>query len=52
MRYAIHIPPDTKDLTINLTMVAYGDGQIAIAFAQANNSDLLLAVKRLVDTMD
>ena len=25
MRYAIHIPPNTKDLAINLAMVAYGN---------------------------
>ena len=27
MHYEIHIPPDTKDLAINLTMVVYGNRQ-------------------------
>ena len=27
MRYTINIPPNTKDLTINQTMVAYGNRQ-------------------------
>ena len=27
MRYAIYMPPDTKDLVINQTMVAYGNRQ-------------------------
>ena len=50
MRYAIYIPPNTKDLAINLTMVAYGNRQNATAFARANNSDLLRALKHLMDT--
>ena len=43
MGYAICIPPNTNDLAINQTMVAYGNRQnaIAIAIARANNSDLL-----------
>ena len=41
MRYAIYMPPNTKDLAINQTMVAYGNRQNATAFARANNSDLL-----------
>ena len=39
MRYAIYMPPNTKDLAMNQTMVAYGNRQNAIAFARANNSD-------------
>ena len=35
---AIHLPPNTKDLAINLAMVAYGKRQNAIMFARANNS--------------
>ena len=27
MRYAIYMPPNTKDLAINQTMVAYGNRQ-------------------------
>ena len=33
MRYAIYMPPNTKDLAINQTMVAYGNWQSATAFA-------------------
>ena len=43
MRYAIYMPPNTKDLAINQTVVADGNRQYAIAFARANNSYLLLA---------
>ena len=50
MRYAIHIPLDTKDLAINLTMVAYGNRQNAITFTRANNSDLLRALKHFMET--
>ena len=50
MRYAIYIPPNTKDLTINLTKVAYGNRQNAITFAWANNSDLLRALKHFMET--
>ena len=50
MRYPISIPPNTKDLTIELTMVAYGNQQNAIKFARANNYDLLRALKHLMET--
>ena len=50
MCYAIYIPPNTKDLAINLTMVAYGNRQKVIAFARANNSDLLRALNYLMKT--
>ena len=33
MRYAIYMPPNTKDLAINQTTVAYGNRQNATAFA-------------------
>ena len=47
MRSAIYMPPNTKDFAINLTVVAYENRQNAIAFARANNSDLLRALKHL-----
>ena len=50
MRYAIYMPLNAKDLTIELTMVAYGNRQNATKFARANNSDLLRAVKHLIET--
>ena len=50
MRYAIYMPPNTKDLAINHTMVAYGNRQNATAFARANNSDLLRSLKHLIET--
>ena len=50
MRYAIYMPPNTKDLAINQTMVAYGNRQNATAFARANNSDLLRSLKHLMET--
>ena len=50
MRYAIYMPPNTKDLAINQTMVAYGNRQSATAFARANNSDLLRSLKHLMET--
>ena len=50
MRYAIFMPPNTKDLAINQTMVAYGNRQNATAFARANNSDLLRSLKHLMET--
>ena len=50
LRYAICMPPNTKDLTINQTMVAYGNRQNATAFAPANNSDLLRSLKHLMET--
>ena len=49
MRYAIYLPTNTKDLVINLTMVAYGNRQNAITFTRANNSDLMLALKHLME---
>ena len=50
MRYAIYMPPNTKDLAINQTMVAYGNRQNATEFAQTNNSDLLRSLKQLMET--
>ena len=50
MRYAIYIPPNTKDLAINQTMDAYENQQNAKAFARANNPDLLRALKKLMET--
>ena len=50
MRYAIYMPPNTKDFTINQTMVAYGNWQNTTVFARANNSDLLLSLKHLMET--
>ena len=50
MRYAIYIPPNTKDLTTNLTMVAYGNRQNATTFARANISDLSRSLKHLMET--
>ena len=50
MRYAIYMPPYTKDLAINQTMVAYGKRQNSTAFARANNSDLLRSLKHLMET--
>ena len=50
MRYPIYIPPNTKNLAINLMMIAYGNQQNATTFARANNSDLLRALKHLMET--
>ena len=50
MRYAIYMPQNIKDLTINQTMVAYGNRQNAKAFARANNSDLLRSLTHLMET--
>ena len=50
MRYAIYMPPNTKDLTINQAMIAYGNRQNAIAFTRANNSDSLQSLKHLMET--
>ena len=50
MRYTIYIPVNTKDLTIYLAMLVYENGQNAIKFAQANNPELLRALKHLVET--
>ena len=49
MRYAIYMPPNTKDLAINQAMVAYGNQQNATAFVRANNSDLLPSLKHLME---
>ena len=45
-----YIPLNAKDLTIELTMVAHGNRQNAIKLARANNSDLLRALKHLIET--
>ena len=50
MSYEIYTPPNTKDLAINQTMVAYGNRQAAIAFAWANNLDLFRLLKHLIET--
>ena len=50
MRYAIYMPPNTKDLAINQTMIVYGNWQNATTFARANNSDLLRSLKHLIET--
>ena len=50
IRYAIYIPPNTKDLEISLTMVVYGNRQNAIVFPRANNSELLQVLKHLMET--
>ena len=50
IRYAIYMPPNTKDLPTNQTMVAYGNRQNATAFARANNFDLLRSLKHLEET--
>ena len=50
LRYAIYMPPNTKDLAINQTMVAYGNRQNTTAFARENNSDLLRSLKHLMET--
>ena len=50
MRYAISIPLNAKDLTIELTMVAYGNRKNATKFARANNSNLLRALKHIIET--
>ena len=47
MRYAIYIP--LKDFTIDLKMLAYENRQNAIKFERASNSDLLLALKHLME---
>ena len=49
-RLSIYMLPNTKDLAINQTMVAYGNRQNATAFARANNSDLLRSLKHLMET--
>ena len=48
MRYAIYMPPNTKDLAIKQTMIAYENRQNETAFARANNSDLLRLLKHLM----
>ena len=50
MRYTVYIPLNAKDLTIDLIMLAYGNRQNAIKFTRANNSDLLGALKHLMET--
>ena len=50
MRYAIYMPPNTKDLAINHTTVVYRNRQNATAFARANNSNLLRSLKHLMET--
>ena len=50
MRYAIYMPPNTKDLAINQTMVAYENQQNATTFARANNFDLLRSLKHSMET--
>ena len=47
MRYAIYIPLNTKYITIELMMVAYGKWQNTAKFARANNSDVLRALIHL-----
>ena len=42
MQYAIYIPPNTKEITINLMMVAYGNQHHATTF--------LRALKHLMET--
>ena len=49
MRYAIYIPLNAKDLTIELAIVAYGNQGNAIKFARANHSDLLRALKHSLE---
>ena len=51
MRYAIYIPLNAKDFTIDLLTLAYGNRQSSINFAPANNSNLLRALKDLMETM-
>ena len=50
MRYAIYMPPNTKDLVINQTMVACGNRQNATEFSRANNSDFFRSLKHLMET--
>ena len=50
MRYAIYMPPNTKDLAIDQTMVAYGNRQKTITLTWSNNSDLLWVLKHLMET--
>ena len=50
MHYAIYITPNAKDLTMDFTMLAYGNRQNAIKFARANNSNLLRALKHIAET--
>ena len=50
IRYAIYMPPNTKELAINQTMVTYGNRQNALEFERANNSDLLRSLKHLMET--
>ena len=50
MRYAINMPPNTKDLAMKRTMVAYRNRQNATTFVRANNPDLLRLLTHLMET--
>ena len=50
MRFAIYMPPNTKDLAIIQTMVAFRNWQNTTALARASNSDLLRSLKHLMET--
>ena len=50
IEYSIYMPPNTKDLAINQTMVAYENQQNATTFARANNFDLLRSLKHSMET--
>ena len=39
LRYAIYNPLNANDLTMDLTMLAYGNRQDAIKLSRSNNSD-------------
>ena len=49
MRYSIYLPINAKDLTIHLMMFAYANWLKPIKFTRANNSDLLRALKYLIE---
>ena len=46
----IYILSNTKNLAINLMMVAYGNRQNAPAFARANYSNLLQSLNHLMES--
>ena len=48
--YVIYILLNVRDFTINLSMHAYGNRQNATKFTRANNSDLMQALKQLMET--
>ena len=50
LHYAIYLPLNAKDLTIDLPKHAYENRQKAINFAQVKNSNLLQALKLLMET--